>query len=274
LLERNVALIGDQRTERFGTPLIHLAYSKSSLSRVGSELGQFDEAVRHAESAVQIAEGADQPYSLTFGLSALGLAHLHRGDLPSATRVLERGLHLCRTWQIIVPKTLIAAALSAAYARAGSVDEALTLLAGAVEELRRRQFQGQPAFVSICAGTTYLLADRIEEATGHAREALALTRRLGARGSEAHALHLNGDVASTIGAEDAQDYYRQALALAAPRGMRPLVAHCNLGLGKLHRRNRNRGAAEEHLGTSTAMYREMDMTYWVEQAEAEMRQLG
>jgi hypothetical protein len=28
--------------------------------------------------------------------------HLHRGDLPRATRVFERGLDLCRTWQFVV----------------------------------------------------------------------------------------------------------------------------------------------------------------------------
>ena len=50
---------------------------------------------------------------------------------------------------------------------------------------------------------TYLSAGRIDQTAGHAREALALTRRLGARGSEAHALCLAGDVASTGGTEDA-----------------------------------------------------------------------
>ena len=50
----------------------------------------------------------------------------------------------------------------------------------------------------------------IDEAASHAREALALTRRLGARGSEAHALCLAGDVASTGSAEDAPGYYSRS----------------------------------------------------------------
>jgi hypothetical protein len=52
--------------------------------------------------------------------------------------------------------------------------------------------------------------------------------------------------------------------------MRPLVAHCHLGLGKLYRRMYKREQAQEHLTTATAMYREMDMRFWLEQAEAEM----
>jgi hypothetical protein len=54
-------------------------------------------------------------------------------------------------------------------------------------------------------------------------------------------------------------------------GMRPLVAHCHLGLGKLYRRMGDREQASEHLTTATAMYREMDMRFWLEQAEAGMQ---
>ena len=120
----------------------------------------------------------------------------------------------------------------------------------------------------------YLSAGRIDEAASHVREALALTRRLRARGGEVHALCLAGDVASTGGAEDAEDYYREALVLAGELGMRPLVTHCHLGLGKLHGRTRNLEQAREHLTAATTMYREMGMTYWLEKAEAEMRELG
>ena len=57
--------------------------------------------------------------------------------------------------------------------------------------------------------------------------------------------------------------------------MRPLIAHCHLGLGKIFRRTgkRKQAQAQEHLATATTMYRDMGMTYWLEQAEAETRQL-
>ena len=83
-----------------------------------------------------------------------------------------------------------------------------------------------------------------------------------------------GGVAAASGAENAEGYYREALALAEPRGMRPLVAHCHFGLAKLHHRRGDREWAQEDLAIATAMYREMDMTYWLEQAEEELRQLG
>jgi tetratricopeptide (TPR) repeat protein len=271
LLERNVALEGDLRYERFGAPAIQSALSGACLADVLSQLGRFDEAIAHTEAGVRIAEEADHPFTLFYALTYHGLAHLRRGDLPRATRILERVVDLCRTWQFIVAIPLAAAILAAAHALAGRADEALPLVAGAVEEFRRRQIHAWPALILLCAGMSYLSAGWIDEAANHAREALELTRRLGARGTEAHALCLAGDVASASGGGDAEDHYHQALALAEPRGMRPLVAHCHLGLGKLYRRSGEPEQAREHLTTATAMYREMDMRFYLEQAEAELQ---
>ena len=77
-------------------------------------------------------------------------------------------------------------------------------------------------------------------------------------------------MASTRGAADAEGYYREALALAGELGMRPLVAHCHLGLGSSPGARASPSRPSERLTTATTMYREMGMTYWLEQAEAEM----
>jgi len=170
--------------------------------------------------------------------------------------------------QIVIGIPLVAATLGAAYALAGRADKALPLVAGAVEEFRRRPIHTYPGLTHLCAGMSYLSAGRIDEAASYAGEALALTRRLGARASEAHALCLAGDIASE--AEDAESYYRDAVALAGQLGMRPLVAHCHFGLGRVYRRTGKREEAREHLTTAMAMCREMGISYWLEQAEVEM----
>ena len=46
-------------------------------------------------------------------------------------------------------------------------------------------------------------------------------------------------------ATEAIEAYRDAAAMAERLGMRPLVAHCHLGLGKLHRRT---GKSEQEIG--------------------------
>jgi hypothetical protein len=42
------------------------------------------------------------------------------------------------------------------------------------------------------------------------------------------------------------------------------------GLGKPYRRTSKKREAREHLTTATTMFREMGMTYWLEQAEAQV----
>src|SRR5262249_28768528 len=53
LLERNVALADDLRSERFGTSVILPALSEAWLSHVLSELGRFDPAIAYAGRAVK-----------------------------------------------------------------------------------------------------------------------------------------------------------------------------------------------------------------------------
>jgi hypothetical protein len=56
--------------------------------------------------------------------------------------------------------------------------------------------------------------------------------------------------------------------------MRPLLAHCHAGLATLNRRAGNDKQANEQFAAATSFYKDMGMTYWLEKAEAEMRQLG
>jgi len=113
--------------------------------------------------------------------------------------------------------------------------------------------------------------------TGVERGAWATARSnplRGSPGSRPTVLHLLGDIAThpdRFDAESGEALYRKALALAEPRGMRPLVAHCHLDLGKLDRRTGKRQEAQGHLTAALTMYRDMDVRFWVEKAEAEMK---
>jgi tetratricopeptide (TPR) repeat protein len=119
-------------------------------------------------------------------------------------------------------------------------------------------------------GEAFVLAGRLEDALAFAGRALTRAREGGQPGSEAGVLRLLADVTARRGPlEQAYGHYRDALALAHSMGMRPLVAHCHLGLGKLYRRTGQSNLAREHLTTATTMYREMGMTYWLERAERE-----
>jgi hypothetical protein len=91
-------------------------------------------------------------------------------------------------------------------------------------------------------------------------------------GIAAWAMHLLGDIAThpdRFDAETGETHYRHALALAEPRGMRPLVAHCHRGLGALFQHIGERSKAQKHLTTATTMYRELGMRSWPESGRLE-----
>src|SRR5262249_41646552 len=89
-VEPNVALEGELRYERLGASGIMSALSGGYLADVLSDLGRFDEAIGHGETSVRIAETADHPFTLSQALVFLSVALMRRGDLPRATRALER----------------------------------------------------------------------------------------------------------------------------------------------------------------------------------------
>jgi tetratricopeptide (TPR) repeat protein len=100
---------------------------------------------------------------------------------------------------------------------------------------------------------------------------LALAREHQERGHQAYALRLLGDIAARRDSpqvELAAAHYQQALALADELGMRPLQAHCHRGLGTLYAASGQREQARAALSTAIALYRDMDMTFWLPQAEA------
>jgi hypothetical protein len=100
-----------------------------------------------------------------------------------------------------------------------------------------------------------------------------LSRERKERGHEAWTLRLLGEIAVDRLPGEAFDNYDGASLLAVELGMRPLVAHCHLGLGRLYRRTDKGEQAQEHLATATTMYREMGMAYWLQKVEAEMRKV-
>jgi class 3 adenylate cyclase len=64
------------------------------------------------------------------------------------------------------------------------------------------------------------------------------------------------------------------LALASELGMRPLVAHCRLGLGTLCAKMGRRQEARAELAGSIELYRAMDMRFWIGRAEAAMAKVA
>ena len=247
---------------------------RDTLARALGELGRFAEAFGRLREAMHIAEEAGHVWSLLFPLVGLGTLKLDQGDFAGALAPLERGLDLCRTREVPYLLHDFAWALGAAYHGTGRRAEGVALMEDAARGFAERTVRavGWAGRVGPLGGP-YLVDGRVADATRIAQDGLAAARRRGERAVEGHVLRLLGDIAAhpdRFEVDTAETHYRQALALAEELGLRPLLAHCHLGLGKLSRRTGQREQAREHLTTATTMYREMGMTYWLAQAEAEM----
>jgi len=161
------------------------------------------------------------------------------------------------------------------YARAMTErpEDGIPLLREAIEQLARGRRTMEALFTTyLCEA--HLLARQLAEAAALAERARAMSRDRFERATEARALYLLGEIAAHDAEGQASHrHYHGALALAGELGLRPLVAHCHVGLGKLDRRTGRRDQAHEHLITATILYRDMGMTYWLERAEMELREL-
>jgi class 3 adenylate cyclase/tetratricopeptide (TPR) repeat protein len=268
-------LEGDLSRERLGLAGFPAVMARGYLAWAFADRGKFKEGIVHGQEGLRLAEALDHPYSLDYACWRLAQLQIARGEFSHAVGLLERGVALSREWNLTHPAARDAGILGYAYALSGRIAEGIPLLQHAVNAVEIMGFGAyQPLFL-VYLGEAYVLADRLETALEVAGRALSLAREGGQRPYEAWALRLVGEVTVRRDPpEHADGHYRDALALAEELGMRPLVAHCHLGLGKLYLRTGKRHEAQEHLSTATTMYREMDMTYWLEKAKAETAALG
>ena len=166
--------------------------------------------------------------------------------------------------------------MGAAYTLGGRVADAVPLLTQAMEQTTATESVYQ-VLCRLSLGEAQLLSGRLEEAHTLTERTLTLAREHQERGHQAYALRLLGDIAARRDppeVEQAEAHYQHALALAEELGMCPLQAHCHLGLGTLYSKTDQREQARAELSRAIALYRDMDMTFWLPQAEAALVQVG
>jgi tetratricopeptide (TPR) repeat protein len=250
--------------------------SRARLADTLRHLGAFAEGRRSAEEALRLATLAGRGITPIIAHASLGQLYLAQGDLEHASRVLEQGLVLCRASGNRTFLRPILAGLGYASALQGRLAEGRILLEeGISDSIRTGGLLGHAARLAQLSEVCRL-AGGWDEAWQHARQALDFARQHKERGYEALALHQLGVVHAHADPPDtaqAEAHYHQALALADELGMRPLQAHCHRGLGTLYTATGQREQARTALSTAMALYRAMEMTFWLPQTEAALAQV-
>jgi class 3 adenylate cyclase/tetratricopeptide (TPR) repeat protein len=266
---------GDSLRERFDMHSLAAVVAQGWLGYAQSALGEFDEAIPHGTEALKVGEIAGHAYSLTGSYNCLGLTYIEQGAFQRTSDLLERGIALAEEADLPFRVRLMSGHLGYAYAQVGRITEGIALLEWAMERFAE---MGHLAYQSLRAGwlsEAYLLAGRPDDAGRLAEQAVEFGITHSEAGHQARALRMVAECAvhrEPPDVERAGARYREALVLAEELGMRPLQAHCHLGLGKLYRRSGRLDEARAELSTAVAMLREMGMAFWLPEAERELAQ--
>jgi predicted ATPase len=276
-LMRAIQNIGaNDRHERFGTAAVLSVICRSHLVQCLGAMGRFAEGQEFVAEGLRIGEEADHATSMIHMTCSAGMLYLLKGDLQPAATMLERSLALCQSANIPVYVPFTASRLGCAYVHAGRVAEALPYLEQGVDQTLN---SGRAAFVSLSMTSLaegYLFAGRIDEAVAAAERALALAHQHKERGHEACALKLLGDISMHEHRRDAQRAeanYRQALELCRGLGMRPLVAHCQMGMGSVYAARGSMPQTKAEISAAIDEFRGMEMTLWQDRAQAALDRL-
>ena len=278
VLKRGMQTVeGPRRHERYGTTVVLSVICRSHLVQCLAAVGSFTEGVPHGEEGIKIAEELDHPVSLIYVNCSLGVLFLMQGETDKAIPLLERALRICQSASIPVYLPFVASRLGAAHMIAGRVSEGLPYLEQGVEDFPTVGRVGFLSLSMVWLGEGYLLSGRLADASDLAERALQLSRTHKERGHEAWALKLLGDISrrcSPAKTEKAEDYYRQAYARSRELGMRPLQAHCHVGLSHILVANGKLDEARSELRAAIDLYRSLEMTFGLPGTEAAFAQLS
>jgi class 3 adenylate cyclase/tetratricopeptide (TPR) repeat protein len=247
-------------------------YSRCLLVWSLAPRGEFEEVSVFGREALALAESQEHAHGIVRSCWALGYLYAVKGDVGPAIQWWERGLGLSREVDRTVPAVLIAGSLCYVYALAGRTAESLAKLDDAIKGHESLRAGGiVHSLIGVHLAEACLLTGRRDEAMALGERALTLTRERGQRAYEGWALRLVAELATSDDAspEVSEARWHDAMAVAMELEMRPLVAHCHAGFGKLYRPLGKREQSDERFTIASTMYRELGMTYWLERAERE-----
>ena len=277
-LRRALSVTQEERFkyERFGTANILSVICRIWLAQCSAQLGHFKDGKTLAEEAMTIAKEADHASSLAWAHVALGFTHLVQGNVDSTIRTLETCQKICGVNNIQVLMPHIGSNLGYAYALAGRVDDAISLMEKSDAQSKLIGRKAAWALRLTWLGHASLLGQQYGAAREQAQRAVSLARDAGERGYEAWARKLLGDIIQEESSKpsEAVNHYAESMVLATELTMRPLQAHIHLSLGRLHRREKQIEQARTELSLALTSYRSMEMEFWLSKAEAALAELS
>jgi tetratricopeptide (TPR) repeat protein len=245
-------------------------FSRTWLVWCLGERGEFGEARQRSRENLEIAEASDQLYSLAQAQFGQGILSYFKGDLAESVAILETVRAHCEAGNLKLTRAMTELYLGRVYSLVGRVPDAITVLDRARTTCEAIRFGYCHVLATIWFSQALILAGRLADARTHADTSLALARAQHARGLEARALRLVGELLASGDTPDvaaSERYYGEAMALARRLGLRPLVSRCRVGIAAVYAKTGRKAEAREVLTAAATEFGRMEMTRWRERSE-------
>jgi len=270
LADHTTLVSGPMRRARIGTTGTTSVLWLGMLAACEAYLGNFERAATVCATACQIADENPRPYDVALAYWYSGFVSSHRGDLDPALVALEHGYVAATANKIRFLVPILATTLGYAYTLAGRSSEGIPLLERGVKFSNDAGFSYGEAWSSTYLGFARLFAGQADKISALAERSLELARLHRYEAVEAAALRLSGDyfMRSTGNALSAQHNYLQAAEIAARLGLRPELAHCQVGLAQAYQELGERGEAQRAMTWARELYQNMAMEFWMPKARS------
>jgi len=270
------SLQGDLTRRRVGMPSPPAVFSRTWLVWCLGERGEVVEARQRVREALEIAAASEQLYSVAQARFAQGILCYFKGDLAEASAVLELARSHCEAGNLRLTRAMIEVYLGRVYSLVGQAPDAVAVLDRARTTCETIKFAYCHVLATIWSSQALIMVGRLEDARRHAETSLALARAQRARGLEARALRVMGELLASGDAPDvagSERLYGEAMAIAEALGLRPLVSRCRVGVAAVYGRTGRKDKARESLAAAATEFASMEMTRWRERSERALAEL-
>jgi signal transduction histidine kinase len=221
--------------------------ARGILSMVHWSLGNYDEALKQGDRALEILESGDDRLTQAFAFSAKGGILQSLGEYTQALEWNQRALEQFEALGDLVGKSRALALLGSCYLALGNIDDAL---ACHLESLQLAQSLAHKITISRALndlGDVFEALDNDDRALEYHLEALAIRQQERYRQSETTSLLAVGRIYARRGEhEKAIELFTKGLAIAEELGLRPRLESFHQALANAYERAGQFEAALRH----------------------------
>ena len=233
--------------------------------------GEFDRALAYGDPAMKSGDMSpiDEAMLSSFFPSLLAI----RGEFEEALKHCQRAVEMCQSRSVPVWLAQSQSLRGLVLSWLGRTDEGLADLEGGATLYEQFGIESHRGMFHLRLAEGLSLAGRFAEARGVAERALGFATRTGEKGNQALARLVGANAACAGDPREAIVLLGEALDACVSLGMRPAASRAHLALAKLHRQTGDLSEARRHLDIAAVMFERMGTGYWTERAEAERREL-